>query len=79
MEANVLLNAFDDILTIFTFLDKGNSKPFYIIFELLIKIQIYYQDNFKVKKKNFHLLQCTVDENYNKDRKRKRINALNFQ
>ena len=53
MEANVLLKALDDILTIFTFLDKGNIKALYIIFELLIKIWIYYQDNFKVKKKKF--------------------------
>lgn len=66
----------DDFLTVFTSLDKYNSKALYIIFVILIIYGFTIRIISRLKRKIFHTLQYIIDINYNKDRKRKRINAL---
>ena len=65
-----------DISALFTALDKCNSKCLYIATIFLVLYGFSFRIISRLKKNNIHINEMTIDINYNKNRKRRKMNIL---
>ena len=65
-----------DISALFTALDKCNSKCLYIATIFLVLYGFSFRVISRLKKNNIHINEMTIDINYNKNRKRRKMNIL---